>query len=166
VAIARAIEFIAAQVSARIKWPNDVHVAGGKVAGILVESVASRSDRLVIGVGLNVATELQRFASGLAAPARSLGHVTRASQERYDWLPEVMVQMRRAYQQLAVEPERLVAELRARCLLTGSEVRYQCGDTLKQGRCIGIDHQGALLVQNDRQIVSLRSGEVQQVRPL
>ena len=37
---------------ARLKWPNDVHVAGAKLAGILLER---RADAVVVGIGMNVA---------------------------------------------------------------------------------------------------------------
>lgn len=165
VAVARTIEYLAAPVSARIKWPNDVHVGGGKVAGVLVESVAHHGDRLVIGVGLNVATALDRFADQIATPARSLNQVACGPAHRYDWLPELLAQMCQAYKQLGVQPDRLLDELRGRCLLTGSPVRYQCGETTRHGRCLGIDQQGALLVQHEGHVHALRSGEVWQVRP-
>jgi len=40
---------------ARLKWPNDIVVAGGKVAGILVEAIVcgGRTD-VVVGIGVNV----------------------------------------------------------------------------------------------------------------
>lgn len=166
VGIARAVEYLAAPLSSRIKWPNDVHVSGGKVAGVLVESVGGRPDRLVVGVGLNVATAAETFADRIASPASSLNQVASGPTERYQWLPELLAQMRTAYQELRDQPQRLLDELRIRCLLTGSEVRYQHGDALRQGKCIGIDPQGALLVDDGHRIESLRSGEVWQVRPL
>lgn len=166
VAIARGVEYVAAPVTARIKWPNDVHVGGGKIAGVLVESVASRSDRVVIGVGLNVATDLQRFADAVSSPARSLSEIARGPTERYDWLAELLSQLHQAYEELATEPQQLLQELRSRCLLTGSEVRYQSGGAMQRGRCVGIDGEGALLVQSDHGVQALRSGEVWQVRTL
>ncbi len=69
--IARYLEFEFAPVQVRLKWPNDVHVGGGKVAGILMETSSIRPDRMVIGVGINVgecaATRFEfrnRFRSG------------------------------------------------------------------------------------------------------
>lgn len=37
---------------ARLKWPNDVHVGGAKLAGILLER---RGTAVIIGIGVNVA---------------------------------------------------------------------------------------------------------------
>lgn len=164
VAISRAVEYLAAPVAARIKWPNDVYVAGGKVAGVLVESVASHSGALVVGVGVNVATDLQQFRDAIPANANSLRQVACGPTERYQWLPEMLSQMRQAYEQLGNEPERLLEELRCRCLLSGSEVRFQANGRAEQGRCVGIAADGALLVQCGAELRPLRSGEVWQVR--
>jgi BirA family biotin operon repressor/biotin-[acetyl-CoA-carboxylase] ligase len=67
-ACARAIAEVA-EVVAEVKWPNDVLIAGRKVAGILAEA---REGRVVLGVGINVlqtASELPRRAQH---PATSL----------------------------------------------------------------------------------------------
>ena len=41
-AVARAVETLADGVRAQIKWPNDVFIEGGKVAGILCESIGNQ----------------------------------------------------------------------------------------------------------------------------
>ncbi len=72
-AVADTVDSLTGQRSARIKWPNDVWVAGRKIAGILVEGTSSADapDPLVIGVGLNVnrlelPTDLETEATSLA----------------------------------------------------------------------------------------------------
>ncbi|WP_174298190.1 biotin--[acetyl-CoA-carboxylase] ligase [Sphingomonas bacterium] len=55
-----------------LKWPNDVLLAGAKVAGILLERAG---DAVVIGVGVNVAHHpdaLERSATSLAAHGVSI----------------------------------------------------------------------------------------------
>lgn len=54
----------------RLKWPNDVLVDGGKVAGILLQAVTGFGGRsaVVIGIGVNVLHAPQ----GLAYPATTL----------------------------------------------------------------------------------------------
>jgi len=65
---------------ATIKHPNDVFVGGRKVAGILAES----SERVVIGIGVNVGT----------APWPGAGFVER---DRADLLIEILDRLERAY---------------------------------------------------------------------
>ncbi len=50
---------------AQIKWPNDLLIAGAKLAGILLERAG---EAVVIGIGVNLA----QSPSGLARPATSL----------------------------------------------------------------------------------------------
>src|SRR5207253_3125923 len=38
----------------RVKWPNDIHLKGRKIGGILSESIPGSRDRLVVGIGINV----------------------------------------------------------------------------------------------------------------
>jgi BirA family transcriptional regulator, biotin operon repressor / biotin---[acetyl-CoA-carboxylase] ligase len=59
VAVAQVVDAaLGRPLAARLKWPNDVLVDGGKIAGVLVESALSAGRRpvCVVGVGLNVLT--------------------------------------------------------------------------------------------------------------
>jgi len=70
-AIAEGLEALA-QVPATLRWPNDVLVAGGKVAGILAEGVAGSSPLVILGIGVNVSQRDTDWPAGLAGRARSL----------------------------------------------------------------------------------------------
>ena len=60
-------------VPATLKWPNDVHVHGRKVAGILGEMERDEAGhRLVLGVGLNVATDIGALPPEVAELATSV----------------------------------------------------------------------------------------------
>ena len=67
----------------RVKWPNDVMVDGGKVAGILPESAIGqdgRAEHVVLGIGVNVG-----FAPSLPEmryPGACLGGTVEAALEK------------------------------------------------------------------------------------
>jgi len=52
----------------RIKWPNDVYLAGRKVCGILIEQASAT----VVGIGLNVSQSAEFFAQVSLTEATSL----------------------------------------------------------------------------------------------
>ena len=67
---------------ARVKWPNDVLVAGRKVAGILLEAHRRQTPGfVVVGIGVNVLQQPADFAPELRERAGSLAMAT------YDGLP-------------------------------------------------------------------------------
>ena len=73
VALAETVNALAGAEVARLRWPNDLHAAGGKAAGILVESGARPGGGLwlAIGIGVNLALAppretVERPASALA----------------------------------------------------------------------------------------------------
>jgi BirA family biotin operon repressor/biotin-[acetyl-CoA-carboxylase] ligase len=70
-AVAEGMEAVA-PVTAVLKWPNDVLVAGRKLAGILAEGVAGTPPLVVLGIGLNVSQAATDWPPDLAGRAGSL----------------------------------------------------------------------------------------------
>ena len=71
-AVAETAEQLAGQ-PARVKWPNDVLVAGRKIAGILLETHHRQTPGfVVVGIGVNVSQQLTDFAPELRERAGSL----------------------------------------------------------------------------------------------
>ncbi len=91
-----ALRVVAPGADLALKWPNDVLLSGGKLAGILLEgsSGAARMDHLVIGFGVNLSeappqaeaavppTSLRAGAGVEIAPEVFLGHLAAAYARR------------------------------------------------------------------------------------
>jgi BirA family biotin operon repressor/biotin-[acetyl-CoA-carboxylase] ligase len=60
-------------ISARVKWPNDVLVDDAKIAGVLIEVVNLPANQIgvVIGIGVNVNMDVEDLA-GIGRPATSI----------------------------------------------------------------------------------------------
>lgn len=83
-AVAQTVEGVCG-LEARIKWPNDVLLRGGKVSGILAEG---GSGSLRIGIGLNLNS--RGFPEGMRLPATSLLLETGERQERGEILETLL----------------------------------------------------------------------------
>lgn len=159
-AVADAVEMMVPPIQTRLKWPNDVYAGGGKVAGILVETCSLVSRRLVVGIGVNVATDLSRADAEVSARARSLDALCGRPLHRYDLLPLIVVQLQQRLEQLAADRSELVRQYRLRCLLAGRQVRVlQHGQTL-QGTVLQIETDGSLSLVTDAGVIAIRSGEM------
>jgi BirA family transcriptional regulator, biotin operon repressor / biotin---[acetyl-CoA-carboxylase] ligase len=130
-----------------VKWPNDVLLGGGKLAGVLVE--ARPSEWAVLGIGVNVAVD----PSALPADVRAatLGRPTSALEPT---LRELLGALER---RLAEPADACLAALRSRDALLDRPVHWAGGS----GTGAGIDDSGALLVRRaDGAVVTLDAGEV------
>lgn len=78
---------------AEIKWPNDVLIAGSKLAGVLVEAQwqGDKIQSAVLGIGINVAPESVPSQGDLDFPATSVETVFGNSVDRWKLLKEVLV---------------------------------------------------------------------------
>ena len=71
----------AAGVAARIRWPNDVLVEGGKVCGILAEATTDPSGASPVLMGIGVNLNQTQFPEALRARATSLRVATGRAQD-------------------------------------------------------------------------------------
>ncbi len=149
---------------AGLKWPNDV-LAGppesrGKLAGILAE-VARPA--VVIGVGLNVTG-----APGDVAGATSLCDLGVAAPDRGELVRALLTELggRIAAWRAARGADRaLAADYRAHSLTIGTRVRAHLpGGREIVGAATGIDDQGRLCLQTERETAVISAGDVVHLR--
>jgi BirA family transcriptional regulator, biotin operon repressor / biotin---[acetyl-CoA-carboxylase] ligase len=135
-----------------LKWPNDVLIGDGKVAGILIERVETPSGpAVVIGVGINVhlsAAELPvPSATSLALHADESAEHTPLN--RSEVLRECLDTFGRIYLrwESGEAEEGLAASYRDLCATIGRQVRVELvGDRSIEGTATSVDDAGRLVV--------------------
>jgi len=148
-AICEAIASCIPSADVRLKWPNDVYADGRKLGGILVEVPPVAPQRLVIGIGINVANSARNAPPEVQARMTSLVDLAGSPPARDEVLKRVLAQLRIDLVYLATDPVSLAHGWRQRCLLTGRTVTLNDGVRTISGACQGIDDDGALRIYSE-----------------
>ena len=178
VGIARCVEYLFAPLQSRLKWPNDLYLAGGKAGGILCERNQSHPHHLVVGVGLNVGRLEQpesAEASGKDAgqvndPGENGFHATSIADcagrqvQRYDVLENFVEGILAALEELTADPKAILSDFRQRCWLSGQRVNATFLGQPVQGVCRGITDDGKLVLETASGTVQCGSGDATRVR--
>jgi BirA family biotin operon repressor/biotin-[acetyl-CoA-carboxylase] ligase len=143
----------------RIKWPNDLVLAGRKVGGILVEV---RPPWAIVGIGVNVNVDPLDLPIEVRERATSLAAVSGRECDLADVLAGVLDgvdEVYAAYGSGTVED--VLERWRDLNITLGRFVEVRAGDRVVEGTALDIDGDGALLVAGpDGQAARVLSGDV------
>ena len=149
-----------------LKWPNDVYLAGRKLAGILIEVPAATSSadaspprHAVIGVGLNVNNSWLDAPDDIRTVGISLADYCDKKLDRLSVLKKFLSHLETLIQSLAAGKP-VLEDWSAHCLLTGKKVTLIVGDEEITGDCQGLAHNGALLLQTSNGLQQFLGGIV------
>lgn len=163
VAVARAIR-TATDLSALIKWPNDILIAGRKICGILTEMSAEVNTvrYLILGIGINVNTDKEHLPKG----ASSLKIESGRNITRLELAKELLREMEKQYHRFKTKGfEEIITEWRALSYMFGERVKVTCQDKRIEGYAVDIDQNGALVVRMDNGFAQhIMAGDVLLVR--
>lgn len=151
--------------SLRLKWSNDVLIAGRKVAGILCEASGSRSrqTRVVVGIGINRCVDFVQ--AGLSADqvgnAISLHDISSVVPEELDLLERsrhYLMQVRDIVVQKYDSTDfsgivSLFPELHQRDGLRDRSITLELNGEEISGQAIGFDDQGRLLLRSPQGMI-------------
>jgi BirA family biotin operon repressor/biotin-[acetyl-CoA-carboxylase] ligase len=133
-----------------LKWPNDVLIRDRKVCGILIETSPAAPDRLVIGIGINVANSFASAPADVAARGISLSDASPVwTPDRFSVLHAVLMQLDHDLKLLAERSPDLMARWRRVCALSGRMVAIAEVDRVVSGVCAGLEDDASLLVRTE-----------------
>ncbi|EHB58571.1 biotin/acetyl-CoA-carboxylase ligase [Mycolicibacterium rhodesiae JS60] len=152
-------------IEAGVKWPNDVLVGEGKLAGILAE-VAAPDPVIVVGLGLNVTLTAEEAPDPRAISLQMLG----ASQLDRDVLTAAILReltSRIEKWRAAKGPDAtLVEDYRRRSSTLGSQVRaIMPGKSEIVGIAVDIDSLGRLNIDTGSEVATVSAGDITHLRP-
>lgn len=152
----------------RLKWPNDVQVAGKKVAGLLPEASwqGDHAEFVVVGIGLNVrvnfrgtalephATSIERYAPPIMHPLDRTVLLGRLLARLEAWSAEIDAG--------GIGAITLWQHWRERLNTLGAMVIARGADSQQiSGEAVDVDRDGALLIREaDGTIARVVAGEV------
>jgi BirA family biotin operon repressor/biotin-[acetyl-CoA-carboxylase] ligase len=141
------------QIKATLKWPNDVLVNDGKIAGILIEDIDGAQ---IIGIGVNV-LEAPRNAPYKTVTLVGAGGIATVDGAR-DILLDSLAKHLEAWTEHGFAPIRAAWLVRAHPI--GSSLRASIGGRTEEGVFAGLDEGGALLLDTPDGRKRLIAGEV------
>ncbi|MEE8311034.1 MAG: biotin--[acetyl-CoA-carboxylase] ligase [Candidatus Binatia bacterium] len=133
----------------RIKWPNDVLVGGRKICGILteIEAEADRVSFVVVGIGVNLNCDTELFPPELRDMATSVLLASGSRVDRTLFTARLLAELERVYDRFLAEGfGALAGAWNERAALSGAPVTVSGAGEEVSGTCVGIDVDGALLV--------------------
>src|SRR4051812_13546185 len=155
-AVCEAAEQLNPNLECKVKWPNDIHVEGRKLAGVLIEA-RPQDGWAVIGVGLNLSIPQEEFPTELRETAISLFNPGHKGEGRGSAGPSPLlpagpppsapstaseVLSKRLAHWTKAEPHEVLTIWRERDALRGREVEWDGGS----GVADGVDDRGYLVV--------------------
>ena len=163
-AVQAAIQQVDSQVTADLKWPNDVLIEGKKVCGILTEmnAEATRVRYIVVGVGINV--NQTSFPKELQAT--SLRLATRSEWSRVELVGALLKSLDREYRRLLEDSRARDSILRrfaeSSSWVQGKAVRIEENGSAFEGTTEGLDARGFLQVRTQSGLRTVLSGTVRE----
>ena len=148
----------AAGVVPLLKWPNDLVAGGGKVGGVLGETVATEGAvAAVVGIGVNV-----RAGHPLPPGGVALEEVAGRPVDGSALLVALLRRLEARYRQ--VDGSGFVADYRGRSATLGRPVRVELAASSLEGEAVDVTPEGHLVVDVGGTLQVVLSGDVVHLR--
>ena len=145
-------------ISSYIKWPNDIYIEDKKLLGILCESIISNGKikKLIIGVGINVNQTADELFSKNAISLRSY---TGKCFNRRELLNDILISVFKRGMDIDNIKEFSRTAVNDNLYLKNEYISMVI-DRTYQGRLIGINDKGEIVILTDEGIKAFSSGKI------
>ncbi len=138
-------------LQSRIKWPNDLYLAGKKLAGILCENIFVDGQALVIaGVGLNANSNIRDFPEELQPIVTTLQEHLRYSVDIETLLVLLVQTIMQYVDLLKTEKGKLLERWRSYDYLKGKKLQYTADALSFFGTGEGISPEGRYCLRDEQ----------------
>ena len=147
-----------------IKWTNDLVHGKRNLGGILTElglTPKGMVDYAIIGIGINCCQRESDFAPEISNIAGSLAMVSGNSVDRAQVAAAMMEALWHMDARLFTEKNAMLDQYRSDCITVGQDISVLRGETVRHGKALSVDDEGALVVRyTDGTVEAVNSGEV------
>jgi BirA family biotin operon repressor/biotin-[acetyl-CoA-carboxylase] ligase len=147
-----------------LKWPNDLLIQCKKVCGILLES-SFRGDIpefVIIGIGLNVNTDVDDFPPELRNNVTSLKIITGKEFDKKEILSEICIRLEKNYfSEIESEFSYIVGKWKSKCHSIGKILTITSGNNKITGIFEDIHNDGSIKIKLENgEILKILSGDI------
>jgi BirA family biotin operon repressor/biotin-[acetyl-CoA-carboxylase] ligase len=147
IAIVRAVQEAVPGHELGLHWPNDVFLAGRKLAGVLVDALPS--GRQIVGLGINTNNTFADAPAEVRERGVSLLDCTGRSTDHGVLVPRLCAELQAALCELDAAPNALALAFNQLCLQKGKLLAVDSAGERIVGRCDGIAPDGALVLRTE-----------------
>lgn len=149
-------------ISAKIKWPNDVLINKKKICGILTE-MSSEHDEIkyvVVGIGLNTNTEIKSFDIDLQTTSTSIKNEINKEISNTEIIKILIEEFEKIYREfIEYGFTKLKEEWKFYSSTIGNIVKFITKNNVIEGKAIDIQDDGALLIETKNGFQKMISGD-------
>jgi BirA family biotin operon repressor/biotin-[acetyl-CoA-carboxylase] ligase len=146
-----------------LKWPNDVHLNGKKVCGILSQAKITQShiDFIILGIGINVNISYEQFPADIRDIATSLTIEGDRNFSRQELIISLYENLTKWYKNLKCNGfDEIKEKWLSMTPMIGCNIQVMFQEQVIRGKALDMDENGSLIILNsDGKKIKISAGD-------
>lgn len=161
--VCRKLQELFPKLDFKVKWPNDIYCNGKKVSGMFAKSRSSihgEAESFILGLGLNINTELKIFPEKYRSVATSLYIESGSKQDKESITTTVINAVHSGLKKTILSTENIIDEFNNFDYVKGKElIGFDCAISTSRG--VGINNDGTYnIILDNGEVKVLTSSDI------